>query len=184
MTRFASRGMTASTFVSRLPREMCAAPGLLPRLTSCRSRQSSSVIGSPLAFISCTCFGVTSLICAFACAIMSAPLFIRYRRRSLVNQGRSDVLREAAFVRVELRHRSERNCNMVRHVSDWKVHDGWNSHVLGELTQHLLEPALGIAGVVGNVVEVPEREAGETIDRSTQAQERQHAIDAIHVLGD
>src|SRR5689334_13266021 len=133
MTTLASRGTCDSILLSRLPREMHTAPGILQTLTSCGSRTSSSVTLSPRRCMSMTWSGSTSVMRVLASARRSAPVFMTARETEV----RSPDHHERFVIGVELGGGSERNRPLVGRVPNRKIGHARNCALVGELVQQV-----------------------------------------------
>src|SRR5690349_17803430 len=152
----ASRGTAASIFVSIVPREMCSAPGMRPRFTSCWSRTSRKVT-PPRLWSASASTGLTSLMRDLASLIRSVPLFIgapvwwwrqgAFLKMTDVTSVRQHVQR--ACIGVELGAGSKRDRPLVADVAERDA--GQILEGAGE--PQLLQHAIDAIGRLANVLE-------------------------------
>ena len=187
MTTCASRGMSASIFVSRLPRETCTAPGILPRFTSLQvAHVEQRELFAALLHVEHVLHGHL----LDACFALGEQLRSGFHR-NVHRCRRGAHQRSIVSVRASASSWAMAPSGTVHWSAMWP--NGMLArHGIARVPRHFAkdvgERALLVGRLLGNVGEMAERDAGQPIERAGEPQMREHSIDAIdglvHVLED
>src|SRR5688500_6483966 len=184
MTRF-SRGTSASTLLSRLPRGMNTAPGMCPRFHSFCSRQSTKTVSGPAernasSALTSRTFARTSSRSSSPVLMVTAPSDRRKRHSYESPSGHV----QCHGVRVHLCHSAEGNRPLLGYVADGRSCKTRDARFISRFGDYVVDRSVVGRDCVLRKTEISSDYRGAAAEGAGKEELPHHPVHSVHRLVD